>query len=353
MNNKTLPSDSGRTLLLSDDLINKMISLDEAIHLVEAGFAADGVGSAVALPVVVQAIDAFDAHFGVKSGYLSASRPASAHSALLDYLSANVGDVLGLKAGGYWYKNSELGLPGHRAVLLLLEPNTGSPVAVMSANSITRMRTAAAGAVAAKYLARRDSQTVGIIGAGDQAHAQLQALSLHRRIRRVYVWARRPAAAEEYASAWKQAGLHVEISREISPAIENADIIITATPSKNALVNSDWVRPGTHITAVGSDGSGKQELDVRLLQRAKVVVDKAQQSLEIGELQHALKEGLNAGKMIHAELGEICAGLKTGRENDEEITIFDSTGVNFQDLVVAAYLVRKAKSEGLGEYVLL
>ena len=139
--------------------------------------------------------------------------------------------------------------------------------------------------------------------------------------------------------------------RRLRAAVENADVVITATPSTEVLVRSEWVRQGTHVTAVGSDGHGKQELDVRLLQRAKLVVDKVSQSLEIGELQHAIRQGLDPRKMIHAELGEICAGQKPGRQNDQEITVFDSSGVSFQDLVVAGYLVRQAKSKDLGEYV--
>jgi alanine dehydrogenase len=341
------------TVVLSDEVIERTLGFSEAIRLVEAGFAADALGRARALPVVVELLDAIQVHFGIKSGYIKSSGVESSKSALIDYLSTEVGDVLGLKTGGYWLGNPAAGLPGHQAVMLLLNPGNGNVAAIMSANSITRLRTAAGGAVAAKYLAREDSRVVGVIGAGDQAHAQLEALRLCCPISKAYVWARRQEAAEAYASAWEDSGLNVEAVRDIRAATEKADIVITATASTRPLVNSEDIRPGTHISAVGSDGRGKQELEVRLLQRAKVVVDKARQSLTIGELQHALSEGLDAEKMIFAELGEICAGLKPGRETAEEITIFDSSGVSFQDLVVAGYLVRRARSEQFGERIVL
>ena len=350
---KSAATIDARTLVLNDELISVTLSLSETIRLVEAGFAADALGRARALPVLVELLDAFQIHFGIKSGYIKSSDAESSKSALIDYLSNTVGDVLGLKTGGYWLGNPAAGLPGHRAVMLLHDPTNGNVTAIMSANAITRLRTAAGGAVAAKYLARENSRIVGVIGAGDQARAQLEALRLCRPVSKVYVWARRFAAAEAYASSWKASGLHVEAVRDIRAATEKADIVITATASHEALVSSDAIGPGTHISAVGSDGQGKQELDVGLLQRAKIVVDKAAQSLTIGELQHAVRKGLDAEKMIFAELGEICAGLKPGRETAEEITVFDSSGVSFQDLVVAGYLVRRARAEQLGERVVL
>jgi alanine dehydrogenase len=339
--------------VLSDEVICRLISLPETIRLVEAGFAADAAGGAVTFPAVVKSLDVFNAQFGIKSGYINVPQVSSPQCSEPNYLTDVVGDVLGLKAGGYWVKNPTVGLPGHRAVMLLLEPGTGAVVAVMSANAITRLRTAAGGAVAAKHLARDNSQVVGIIGAGEQAHAQLAALRLVRQIRNAYVWARRWEAAEAYAFAWKDSGLHVKAVRDVNAATNEVDVIITATNSTQALVSSDSVCLGTHITAVGSDSKGKQELELRLLLRAKVVVDKISQSIEIGELQHATSAGLDARSLIYSELGKICAGLKAGRENDEEITVFDSSGVSFQDLVVAGYLLRRAKSEQLGEYVSL
>jgi ornithine cyclodeaminase/alanine dehydrogenase-like protein (mu-crystallin family) len=269
------------------------------------------------------------------------------------YLADAVGDVLGLKAGGYWTGNHSKGLPGHLAVMVLLDPASGAATAVMAANTITRLRTAAGGAIAAKHLSRKNSEVVAIIGAGDQARAQLEALLLCRKISKVMVWARRAEAAENFASLWKGFSLEVRAVRDIRKATADADVVITATNSRAPLVTLGAIRAGTHISAVGSDGRGKQELEVAILQNSKLVVDKASQSLTIGELQHAVTQGLDAAAMIYAELGEICAGLKPRRETEDEITVFDSSGVSFQDLVVAGYLLRRARSERLGEKVSL
>ena len=215
------------------------------------------------------------------------------------------------------------------------------------------MRTAAAGAVAAKYLARSNSDVAAVIGAGELAHAQLKALRLVRNIRQAYVWARRPEAAQVFASAWKDSDVEVQVAINVRDATQHADVVITATNSTHALLSKELIRPGTHITAVGSEAKGKQELDVWLLKQAKVVVDNRNQSLEIGELQHVSSQGMDADSMVYAELGELCTGAKLGRENDQEITVFDSSGVSFQDLVVAGYLQRRARLGVEGQYISL
>jgi ornithine cyclodeaminase/alanine dehydrogenase-like protein (mu-crystallin family) len=340
-------------IVLSDESISRAISLKEVISLVEAGFAANASGHAFALPAVVESLDCFRLQFGIKSGYLHCGRSDTSKAASYNYLSNAVGDVLGLKAGGYWQANPATGLPGHRAVVLLLDPHNGSAAALMSANAITRLRTAAAGAVAAKYLARQESHVAGIIGAGDQAHAQLEALLTCRKISQVYVWARRMEQANAYAEIWNSPMLQVKAVKDIRAVLEKVDVLITTTPSTEALVESRAVKAGTHITALGSDGKGKRELDPKLLSRSKIVVDNRRQSFEIGELQHLPAERIDQESTIHAELGEICAGMKPGRENPLEITVFDSSGVSCQDLVVAGHLLRRAKSEGFGERIRL
>ena len=341
------------TLILSDEAIRRVISLQDTITLVEAAFAADATGGAFALPVVVERINAFAAQFGVKSGYINSSQWSRSGSRLLKYLAENVGDVLGLKAGGYWLRNPEVGLPGHRAVMILFDPVKGSVIAILAANAITRLRTAAGGAVSAKYLAREHCEVACVVGAGEQAQSQLEALQLVRPFRRMHLWTRRRAAAEALASHYRSNDMEVHVFDDIRAASKDADIIITATNSTEALIHSDFVRSGTHIIAVGSDAKGKQELDVELLRRATIVVDKVSQSIAIGELQHAITKGWDARGMIHAELGEICAGIKTSRQSEDEITIFDSSGVSFQDLVVAGYLVHKSQTQHIGNYVRL
>lgn len=316
-------------LLLSDDLIQKELTMGKVIELVEEAFAADARGRAITFPAIVEYVGRANAHFGLKSGYLDLEK----------------GEVLGLKAGGYWLENQERhGLPNHRATLLLINPDTGEALAVMPANTITRMRTAAAGAVAARHLARKDASTVVVLGTGEQAHAQIEALQLTRKIAKIFVWGRTPAAVASYVAAWQGRDVDVRAAENLADALAQSDIVVTTTPSTSPIVLDRWISSGTHINAIGSDGAGKRELDPALIRRSKFVADKASQSQTIGELQQL-------GPLLHAELGQICAGLRAGRENREEITIFDSSGVSFQDLVVADFLARHARENRLGQVV--
>jgi ornithine cyclodeaminase/alanine dehydrogenase len=324
-------------LLLSDEVIQRELTMAKVIDLVEEAFAADARGRAITFPAIVDYVGKAHAHFGLKSGYLN--------------LDGNR-EVLGLKAGGYWLRNQELhGLPNHRATMLLINPDTGEALAVMPANTITRMRTAAAGAVAARYLARQDATTVAVVGTGEQAHAQLEALRLTRKIAKVHVWGRNPAAVASYVAAWQSADIDARAAGSLEDALAAADIVVTTTPSTAPLVLDAWVRPGTHINAIGSDGAGKRELEPALIRRAKFVADKTSQSETIGELQQLTRDATQDRPLLHAELGQICAGLRVGRENREEITIFDSSGVSFQDLVVADFLARHAREHQLGQKV--
>jgi ornithine cyclodeaminase/alanine dehydrogenase len=326
-------------LLLSDEVIQRELTMAKAIELVEEAFAADARGRAITFPAIVDYVGKAHAHFGLKSGYLD--------------LDGNR-EVLGLKAGGYWLRNQELhGLPNHRATMLLIDPDTGEALAVMPANTITRMRTAAAGAVAARHLARQDATTVAMVGTGEQAHAQLEALRLTRKIAKVHVWGRNPAAVASYISAWQSSDIDARAAGSLEEALAAADVVVTTTPSTSPLVLNAWIRPGTHINAIGSDGAGKRELDPALIRRAKFVADKASQSQTIGELQQLSQDSAQQRPLLHAELGQICAGLRVGRENCEEITIFDSSGVSFQDLVVADFLAKHAREHRLGQKVWL
>jgi ornithine cyclodeaminase/alanine dehydrogenase len=317
--------------------------MEKVIDLVEEAFAADARGRAVTFPAIVEYVGKAHAHFGLKSGYLHLDGAPSRDDSR---------EVLGLKAGGYWLENQKRhGLPNHRATMLLINPDTGEALAVMPANTITRMRTAAAGAVAARHLARQDATSVAVLGTGEQAHAQLEALLFTRKISKVHVWGRQPSAVASYVAAWQGRDIDVQAATSVADAIEKSDIVVTTTPATSPLVLDAWIRSGTHINAIGSDGAGKRELDPLLIRRAKFVADKASQSKTIGELQQLVPDRAQDRPLMHAELGQICAGLRTGRENLEEITIFDSSGVSFQDLVVADFLARHAREHRLGQVI--
>lgn len=336
-------------LLLSEEFICSALTLEATIGLVEQAFSAAASGDAVVFPAIVDNVGSVHAHFGLKSGYLRIRHTRATAAGSGPGALAHVDrEVLGLKAGGYWPGNRERhGLPNHRATLLLLDPKCGEPLALMPANTITRMRTAAAGAVAAKHLARRDAASVSVVGTGEQAHSQLEALRLTHDIRKVFVWGKRPDVAASYADKWRAVGLEVIPTNSLAECLPQSDIIVTTTPAMRPLVMNQWVRPGTHVNAVGSDGAGKKEIDPELIRRSKFVADRASQSRSIGELQN-VEARADGRDLIYAELGEICNGSRAGRTDEGEITVFDSSGVSFQDLVVADYLVRQAIDRQLG-----
>jgi len=280
-------------------------------------------------------IPAHNAFFGIKSGYVPSS------------------ETLGLKVAGFWPPPEGSLIPGHFAVIFLLDGESGVPLAFMDGNLITTLRTGAAGAVAAKYLARPESNAVGVIGAGVQGRIQVRALAELFELSEVRVWDQSGDAVARYVKAMSGQKFVVQPVTNPQEAVSEADIIVTATPSTKFLVDADWVATGTHVNAIGADARGKQETDPRLFIRAKVVVDKLSQCRELGDLQHALRQGLIKESDVHAELGEIVAGEKAGRTQPEEITIFDATGVSFQDLVTAKLAYERAVEAELGtEFVL-
>ncbi|MHB1104498.1 MAG: ornithine cyclodeaminase family protein [Devosia sp.] len=320
-------------LIISEDLARRLVSVEEAISAVEQTFAAMARGEARNYPVVREVVGSQDAVFGVKTG-ADVSVP-----------------FLGLKAGGYWPHNLSKGLTNHQSSTLLFDPGTGRASALVSANYLTGVRTGAASAIATKYLSRPDAQTLGIIGTGTQSTYQLRATLAVRNIRRVFAWDPSPANLSAFGEVVRKLGLDYMPETEREAVAANADILITVTPSRQALVQKDWVRPGTHISAMGADTKGKQELDPALVAIAAIFVDEAAQSFSIGECQHAYAAGLIGEKDVRASLGAVIARIAEGRRSADEITLFDGTGVSLQDLVVADLAVKRATEQGLGTSV--
>ncbi len=259
-------------------------------------------------------------------------------------------EICGLKWVNVHPHNPQRGLPTVMAKIILNDPETALELADMDGTYITNYRTGAAGGLAARYLARPDATTVGLIGAGVQARMQLAALCKVRDIRQVFIYNRTPARAqslmEDLASRYD---LQVTVVEHPRDAVEGKDIVVTTTASTAPLVNAAWLSPGTHINAIGADAAGKQELDPAILSQAKVVVDDLAQARHSGEINVALAQGLFHVDQIYACLGEIVAGKKPGRENPEEITLFDSTGLIIQDLSLALAVLELARERGLGE----
>lgn len=320
-------------IVISEQDARALVSIEDAIDAVERMFAAMARGHARNYPVVREGVGYQDAVFGVKTG-CDTSAP-----------------LLGLKAGGYWPHNLARGLGNHQSATLLFDPDTGRASALVSANYLTGVRTGAASAIATRHLARRDSSVLGIIGAGVQAQYQLRATLAVRPIRRVCAWDPSADNLASFGRTVAELGLDFQAAAEPRDVAASADVLVTVTPSQRALVDKAWVRPGTHICAMGADTKGKQELDPLLVAAAALFVDEAAQAISIGECQHAYGAGLITGDSFRGSLGEVVAGLCEGRRSAQEITLFDGTGVALQDLVVAELAVRLAQQRGVGSTV--
>jgi ectoine utilization protein EutC len=258
------------------------------------------------------------------------------------------------KAASGFYDNPRRGLPVNAGLVMVFDAETGFPSAILFDNGyLTDVRTGAAGAVAADLLAVPDVARAAILGAGIQARRQLEMLLQVRSPGEVSVWARRPEQAAEYAREMA-AGLGVPVTPAPSAqaAVDGADIVVTTTPSREPVVSADWFGPGQHITAVGADLPAKQELDPRLFARAdKVVVDSVSQAVRSGDTHHAIESGLLSQADIYAELGEIAAGRRPGRERAEELTIADLTGLGVEDAAMANLAVAAIAAAGVGQVI--
>jgi ornithine cyclodeaminase len=298
----------------------------EAMAVVEAAFAALGRGGVVMPPVLHLDLPERNAEIDVKTAYVP-GLPSIA-----------------LKVSTGFFDNPKRGLPSLSGLMALISAETGRVEAVLLDNGyLTDVRTALAGGIAADQLARDDAKVAGIIGTGLQARLQLEALRLVRPIERVLLWGRDPAKAEALAREL-EAGLGLPVaSAPAERVVRAADVVVTTTAARAPVILADWLHPGLHVTAMGSDAPGKQELDPEVLGRAdRVVVDRRSQCERLGELRAALAAGTVPPDRPIDELGEIVAGSKPGRRSPEEITVCDLTGTGVQDTAIAIHAVRAA-----------
>lgn len=257
--------------------------------------------------------------------------------------------IFGLKANGGFFGNTALDLPNIVGVIYLADARTGCPLAVLDSVEISRVRTGAATAVAAVHLARPESETVTVLGTGTQARTQIEALTHVLPIQRVRLVGRDLARTRQRAKVFESVlGLQVEAFASIGPALKGADVLVTCTPARGAMVSLSDVHPGLFIAAVGADSPGKQELSAALVAHCKTVADVHSQCIHVGELQHPIREGLMSAEAVHAELGQVLCGARPGRETEEEITLYDSTGTALQDVAVGFEVYEKARALGVG-----
>src|SRR5690349_14419726 len=259
-------------------------------------------------------------------------------------------DSFAIKVSPGFFDNPKLGLPSLNGLMLVLSAKTGLTEAVLLDNGyLTAVRTAAAGAVAARWLAKQHAPNVAVIGAGEQARLQLQALAMVRKVERVTVWARNRANAEQFAADMSgQLRIACEVARDVHDALAKADIAITTTPATEPLVHAADLHPGLHITAVGSDAEHKNEIAPQALVAARYVCDRVTQTRVLGELHHAIEAGAVDAAAPHAELGQIIAGQAQGRTRDSDITLCDLTGTGAQDTAIATLAVARARAANAG-----
>ncbi|MCA0906862.1 ornithine cyclodeaminase family protein [Ruegeria marisrubri] len=314
-------------LIVPEREIADLMTRQAAFDAVEQVFAAMASGDAYNFPVVREAIGHEDALYGFKGGFDRA------------------GLTLGLKAGGYWPNNLEKrGLINHQSTVFLFDPDTGKPSAMVGGNLLTALRTAAASSVSIKHLARRDAKVIGMIGAGHQAAFQLRAALEQRDFEKVIGWNYHPEMLPNIEKVANEAGVPFQAVK--LDEMTEADVIISITSAFAPSLMANHVSPGTHIACMGTDTKGKQEVEAALLARASVFTDEVAQSVSIGEAQHAVAEGLIQESDV-AQLGAVINGTDPGRISDNQITLFDGTGVGLQDLAVAASVVDLAFRKGV------
>lgn len=263
------------------------------------------------------------------------------------------GETISLKAssGGFSNNPSTYGVPAGMGTIQLFDARSCALLCIMDASLITGLRTGAAGAVSVKLLARKNAETITSIGTGNQARMQIKAISEVMKIRRIYAWDLNPEAAAQYrADIERDYGIPVTVCASKEEAAGRGDILITTTRGKGTVVERAWVRPGTHIVAIGTDQRGKQELDPELFRGARIVNDSIEQCMAKGETWHPLNRGIIQAGDIYGEIGELLLGKKNGRENDDEITIFDSTGMAIQDNTTARIIYQNALKGNAGAY---
>jgi len=315
------------TLILSRGDVAALMGQADWLEAVETGFRAAAEGRAQAPPPM--AIEGQGGAFHAKGASLR-----------LDRL------YVALKLNGNFPDNMDRhGLPTIQGAILLCDGETGSVLAMIDSIEVTLRRTAAASALAARFLARPDSRNILICGCGAQGAAQLEALREVLPLAGGFAWDRDAEKAQAFAREASRAGLAVAVTGDLAAAAQASDVIVTCTTSRTPFLEADFVRPGTFVAAVGADSPEKNELCPALMAKALIVADVAEQCAMMGDLHHALEAGAVRRSDVHAELADLVGGAKPGRTRDDEIILFDSTGTALQDVAASAFLYARAAGD--------
>jgi alanine dehydrogenase len=324
-----------KTLLLRKEQVRGLIRMGEVIGTVEEAYKAFNSGQVLQPPYIGIDLPSHRGEIDFKLGYNQGN------------------EIISMKAssGGFTGNPEKYGVPNGMGTVLLFDGRSGALICVMDGSLLTGLRTGAAGAVSVKALARKGARKITSIGTGNQARMQIRAIREVMKIEEIHAWDHHPETLARYkADIESEFDIPVVMANSKRQAVAQADILITTTRGKGSLVEAGWVKPGTHIVAIGSDAPGKQEFEPEIFRGAKVVVDSTLQCVEKGETQHPIAKGILTAGDIHAEIGEILLGRKPGRESDDEITIFDSTGMAIQDNTTAAKIYRNALETQVGTF---
>lgn len=313
-----------KTLILTKTDIEEILTMRKILPLVEKAFLAHAQGK-VQMPAKI---------------YIHLAKYNGDFRAMPAYIEGM--GACGIKWVNVHPDNKKFGLPSIMAMIILSDPKTGFALAIMDGTLITNLRTGAAGGIAAKYLARKNSEKVSFVGCGKQAEAQLVALNEVFKIKSVLVYDCIESRAADFIRKMRFLGLDMKCCSNIKECAQGADIVVTTTPSRKPIIKSDWIKNGTHINAIGADAKGKEELDPAILKRARVIVDDRIQAMHSGEINVPLSRKIINESDIGLTLGEVIAAKKKGRVSKDDITVFDSTGLAIQDIAVAGFVYKKA-----------
>ena len=329
-------------LILNRAQIKEVIDMKEVIEKVRGVYQLKSDGKTVIWPLVNHEFIDEKAAMDIRSGYVKGEQ------------------LHGLKMLNNFPENNKKGLPAFNGVMMVYDSNTGIPIGIMDASYITCMRTGAAGALGVDTLARKDAKTLMILGAGKQAPFQIAAtLILRPQITTVYIVDPVNYAQAQTLASGIQAQLKADFGvdgdgvtfiaeESIETAVRASDAIITVTPSRQPRIMKEWLKPGTHLSCLGSDMETKQEIESTIFKGAKIYADDKAQCIRVGEMEIPLQQGVITPDDITGEIGDLLSGKVVGRENDEETTIFDATGLYILDLVAAKVAIAKAKEAGMG-----
>lgn len=321
-----------KTLVLEKKDIEGLVSVRQSNEAIESAFKECGLGRVQMPAKIYLYLDKYKGDFRAMPAYIEKLGRCS-----LKWVNSHL-------------ENKKYGLPAIMGIIILSDPGNGFPLCVMDGTYPTSLRTGAAGAIAAKYLARKDSSIVALVGCGVQAKMQLISLQDIFRIKEVRVWGHERPYIDRFIKDMKKSNLKLAGSKNIEDCVKGSDIVVTTTPSRKPLVKIEWLKKGAHINAIGADAEGKQELAPCILKKAKVVVDSWEQASHSGEINVALSKRLINKSDIYADIGEIVTGKKKGRINNSELTVFDSTGLAVQDTAIADLIYRKAIRKKAGRW---